>query len=73
VKNSTQVTLANGSVQTLHITRPSVVAGVVGIPKTLLGALAPVPLQVIQTQDAYYKTKDDATKAAIDLKTLNKP
>jgi hypothetical protein len=68
VANSTQVTLAAGTIQNLHLTRPSIVAGIVGIPKTIVGALVPIPINVSQTQDNYYKTRDDAVKAASDTR-----
>jgi hypothetical protein len=70
VSNSTQVTLAGGMLQSYNISRPSLVAGIVGIPKTILGALAPVPMNIYQTQDSYYKAKDDAAKASSDTKAI---
>ena len=41
VKNGTQITLVDGVVQT--ITRPSIILGIVGVPKTILEALVPLP------------------------------
>ena len=49
VKDVTKVGLVNGTVQVLGVTRPSIVAGFVGIPKTILGALVPIPLQIRTT------------------------
>jgi hypothetical protein len=49
VKDVTKVALVNGTVQTYGTTKPSIVAGIVGIPKTLLSALVPIPLQIRTT------------------------
>jgi hypothetical protein len=69
VATSTQVTLSGGMVQSLHVTAPSLAAGIVGIPKTILGMLAPIPGNVSQTQDTIYKTQTDE----ITLKKAESP
>lgn len=43
VKNETKIALINGVVQSFTTTRPSIILGIVGIPKTILGALVPLP------------------------------
>ena len=43
VKNGTQITLVDGVVQKVTITRPSIILGIVGVPKTILEALVPLP------------------------------
>jgi hypothetical protein len=50
VTNNTKVALTNGMIQSLEEIRPSILLGVVGIPKTILGALVPIPLQIQQSQ-----------------------
>lgn len=50
VANSTKIALQNGAIQQQQMTRPSIFMGVVGIPKTILGALAPIPLQIKNDQ-----------------------
>jgi hypothetical protein len=69
VSDQTNVTLKDGMIQTIQLNRPSMVAGVVGIPKTILEALVPIPLQIRQSQvnnlQAIYntlKTKEDIQK-----------
>jgi len=43
VKNDTQITLVKGVVQKVGVTRPSIVLGILGVPKTILDALVPLP------------------------------
>jgi hypothetical protein len=43
VKNDTQITLVDGIVQKVAVTRPSIILGIVGVPKTILEALVPLP------------------------------
>jgi hypothetical protein len=43
VKNETKIALLNGVVQSVTTTRPSIILGIVGIPKTILSALVPLP------------------------------
>ena len=43
VKNETKIALINGVVQSVTTTRPSIILGIVGIPKTILSALVPLP------------------------------
>jgi hypothetical protein len=45
VQDGTKVTLSNGMIQSREEIRPSMVNAVVGIPKTILGALVPIPGQ----------------------------
>jgi hypothetical protein len=69
VSDQTNVTLKDGMIQSIQLSRPSMAAGVVGIPKTILEALVPLPLQIRQSQvnnlQAIYntlKTKEDIQK-----------
>jgi len=50
VTSSTKVVLVNGMVQSLQRSRPSTLAAFVGVPKTLLGDLIPMPIAVHQSQ-----------------------
>jgi hypothetical protein len=43
VQDSTSLTLVNGVVQNLQWTRPSMLAGITGIPKTILTSIVPIP------------------------------
>ena len=43
VKNDTQITLVDGVVQKYTVGRPSIILGIVGVPKTILDALVPLP------------------------------
>ena len=43
VKNDTQITLVKGVVQKVGVARPSIILGIVGVPKTILDALVPLP------------------------------
>jgi hypothetical protein len=42
VKNGTQIALVNGVVQSVTTDRPSIILGIVGVPKTILSALVPL-------------------------------
>ncbi|MBW8864016.1 MAG: hypothetical protein JF609_03650 [Verrucomicrobia bacterium] len=48
VTTSTKVTLANGMIQSLQRTRPSMVNAICGVPKSLLSALTPIPVAINQ-------------------------
>jgi hypothetical protein len=48
VTTSTKVTLANGMVQSLQRSRPSLVSAIAGVPKNILSALIPLPLAIHQ-------------------------
>ncbi|HSY19190.1 MAG TPA: hypothetical protein VK815_12685 [Candidatus Acidoferrales bacterium] len=48
VTTSTKVTLANGMIQSLQRTRPSMVNAIAGVPKSLLSALTPIPVAINQ-------------------------
>ena len=43
VKNDTQITLVKGVVQKVTVSRPSIILGILGVPKTILDALVPLP------------------------------
>jgi hypothetical protein len=43
VKNDTQITLVDGVVQKVAVSRPSITLGILGVPKTILDALVPSP------------------------------
>jgi hypothetical protein len=42
VKNETKIALVNGVVQSVTTSRPSIILGIVGVPKTILTALVPL-------------------------------
>jgi hypothetical protein len=42
VKNETKIALVNGVVQSVSVTRPSIILGIVSVPKTILQALIPL-------------------------------
>lgn len=67
VSETTKVTLVNGMVQSMQEIRPSVILGVLGIPKTLIGAIVPIPLQIEQSQQNILESraKSLAAEAAI--------
>ncbi|MBK6656967.1 MAG: hypothetical protein IPG43_01880 [Proteobacteria bacterium] len=48
VADKTVLTIKNGMLTTVNVERPSSVAGAVGIPKAVLQALAPIPLELRQ-------------------------
>jgi len=73
VTTTTKISLANGIPQSQQQVRPSIVMGIVGIPKTLLGALAPIPLQVRTDQMNLVTTQDKILTAQQDINKLNKP
>jgi len=50
VTTSTKIILANGMIESYQQSRPSMVAGIVGIPRTILSALVPIPLEIRQSQ-----------------------
>jgi hypothetical protein len=50
VTASTTVKLANGMVQELELSRPSMVGAVAGVPKTIVSALVPIPIAINQSQ-----------------------
>ncbi len=70
VQDKTNVTLKDGMIQSIQKVRPSMVAGVVGIPKTILGALVPIPLQIRQSQTNNLQAIDNSLKAKADIKKL---
>jgi hypothetical protein len=70
VSDETNVTLKDGMIQSIQQSRPSMVAGVVGIPKTILGALVPIPLQIRQSQSNNLQAIDNSLKAKVDIQKL---
>jgi hypothetical protein len=62
--------LSNGTVSTLQRVRPSIVMGIVGVPQTLLKALAPIPLQIRTDQYNLISTQDKTLAAEADIKKL---
>ena len=50
VMTGTKVVLNNGMIESYQQIKPSIVAGIVGIPKTILNALVPIPLEIRQSQ-----------------------
>jgi hypothetical protein len=72
VSNTTKITLANGTVQTEQRVRPSVFMGIVGVPKTILSALCPIPLQIRNDQLNLLTAQDKTLAAEQDIKKLNK-
>jgi hypothetical protein len=50
VTSSTKVVLVNGMVQSLQRGRPSTFAAILGVPKTLIGDLIPIPFEIHQSQ-----------------------
>jgi hypothetical protein len=43
VKNDTQIMLVDGVVQKVAVTRSSIILGILGVPKTILEGLVPLP------------------------------
>ena len=68
VQDKTNITLKDGMIQSIQQVRPSMVAGVVGIPKTILEALAPIPLQIRQSQTSNLQAIDSSLKLKSDIK-----
>lgn len=73
VANTTKVSLVNGIPQTQQRVRPSIFMGIVGVPKTLLGALAPIPLQIRNDQLNLLNAQDKTLSAEQDIKKSSKP
>lgn len=71
VGNTTKVALAGGIVQSQEQVRPSIVMGIVGIPKTLLSALCPIPLQMKTDQYNLVNMQDKTLSAEQDIKKLS--
>jgi hypothetical protein len=70
VKNETDVALVDGTVQTLAMTRPSIGLGIASVPKTILDALAPIPLSIRQSVTNNVQAIDNRLKAEADIKKL---
>lgn len=70
VTDQTKIALKDGMIQSIQQVRPSMVAGVVGIPKTILGALVPIPLQIRNTQSQNLQAIDTSIKTKADIKKL---
>lgn len=70
VQDKTDVTLKDGMIQTIQQVRPSMVAGIVGIPKTILGALVPIPIQIKQSQINNLQATETLIKLKKDIKDL---
>jgi hypothetical protein len=68
VKDTTKITLSNGVVQSVQRVRPSLVQGIIGVPKTIVGAVAPIPLQIRQSQMNNAQAVDNTLKAEADIK-----
>jgi len=58
VTSSTKVTLTGGMVASLDRSRPSLVAAAAGVPKAILGALIPIPIQINQSQSVSAHSTD---------------
>jgi hypothetical protein len=59
--------------QSYERNRPSMVAGVVGIPKAILSALVPIPLDVRQNQANNVQAIDKTLSGEADIKKLQAP
>ncbi|MFI5330220.1 MAG: hypothetical protein ACHQ2F_04180 [Desulfobaccales bacterium] len=70
VSDQTNVTLKDGMIQGIQQSRPSMVAGVVGIPKTILGALLPIPTGIRSTQSTNLQYIDNSIKTKAEIKKL---
>ncbi|MGA9754335.1 MAG: hypothetical protein WBV23_04250 [Desulfobaccales bacterium] len=68
VTDQTKIALKDGMIQSIQQVRPSMVAGVVGIPKTILCALVPIPLQIRNTQSQSLQAIDTSIKTKADIK-----
>jgi hypothetical protein len=70
VSNNTKITLSNGTIASQQRVRPSIVMGIVGVPQSLLKALAPIPLQIRTDQYNLISTQDKTLAAEADIKKL---
>lgn len=70
VQDKTNVTLKDGMIQSIQQVRPSMVAGIVGIPKSILSALVPIPLQIRQSQTSNLQAIDSSLKLKKEIKEL---
>jgi len=70
VQDKTNVTLKDGMIQSIQQVRPSMVAGIVGIPKSILSALVPIPLQIRQSQTNNLQAIDSSIKLKKEIKEL---
>lgn len=70
VADQTTITLKDGMITTFQQTKPSMVAGIVGIPKTILEALVPIPTIVRSTQSSNLTYIDTSLKEKAEIKKL---
>jgi hypothetical protein len=73
VSNTTKISLVSGMVQSHEELRPSIIMGVVGVPKSILSALVPIPLQIRQQQQAIADAVDKRLNDQADIKKLQGP
>lgn len=50
IKRTSELTFTDGMLKSSHVIKPSQIAGVLGIPKAILTAIVPLPLELKQTQ-----------------------
>ena len=50
IKRTSELTFTDGMLKSSHVIKPSQVAGILGIPKAILTAIVPLPLELKQTQ-----------------------
>jgi hypothetical protein len=73
VSNTTKVTLVNGISQSQQRIRPSIVMGIVGLPKNILSALAPIPLQIRNDQVNLLTAEEKILTIRANIEKLQTP
>jgi hypothetical protein len=70
VADQTTIGLKDGMITNFQQTKPSMVAGIVGIPKSILDALVPIPTLARNTQSTNLTYIDTSLKTKADIKNL---
>jgi len=73
VSNTTKLNLVNGMVQSHQEIRPSVVMGAFSVPKNILSALVPIPLQIRQAQQANVEAVQKRMAAQESIQEMKAP
>jgi hypothetical protein len=73
VTSETRIDFVNGSMVTRDIKRPSIGYAILGIPKTILGALVPIPGNVRQAEITRIQNQSTLIKETATLQALEHP
>jgi hypothetical protein len=73
VTSETTIDFVNGSMVTRNVKRPSIAYGILGIPKTILSALVPIPGNVQGAQNTRIQNEITLLKEKAELHQLQNP